>query len=108
VCEYNTIRMGISQPLMKLFCSIVKPSPFTPLMTLKIMSAAQKHLPPGVLNVVVGDNALGPMLTEHPDINHVGLLLHTYDQTLIYSPLRSPLLVLLPLVEWLQRAVRPL
>lgn len=40
-------------------------------MTLKIMSAAQKHLPPGVLNVVVGDQHLGAWLTEHPDIDHI-------------------------------------
>ena len=46
-------------------------SPFTPLMTLKYMIEAQKHLPPGVLNVVVGDDSLGPMLTEHPTIDHV-------------------------------------
>jgi acyl-CoA reductase-like NAD-dependent aldehyde dehydrogenase len=50
---------------------IVKPSPFTPLMTLKYMLEAQKHLPPGVLNVVVGNDGLGPMLTEHPNIDHV-------------------------------------
>lgn len=51
--------------------SIVKPSPYTPLMTLKVLAAAQKHLPPGVLNCVVGDQNLGVYLTEHPNIDHV-------------------------------------
>lgn len=50
---------------------IVKPSPFTPLMTIQFIVAAQKYLPPGVIQIVVGDDSLGPMLTEHPDIDHI-------------------------------------
>lgn len=47
---------------------IVKPSPFTPLCNIKIVEQAQKFLPKGVLQVVVGDDQLGPWVTEHPGI----------------------------------------
>ncbi|CAK1356897.1 unnamed protein product [Cercospora beticola] len=47
---------------------IVKPSPFTPYTTLKVVEIAQEVLPPGVLQAIGGDDYLGPMLTAHPDI----------------------------------------
>lgn len=47
---------------------IVKPSPFTPYTTLKVVELAQDVLPPGVLQIVGGDDSLGPMLTAHPGI----------------------------------------
>ncbi len=47
---------------------VIKPSPFTPLSTLRFGQIAQSVLPPGVLSVVSGGNALGPQLTAHPDI----------------------------------------
>ncbi|WP_394648632.1 aldehyde dehydrogenase family protein [uncultured Sphingomonas sp.] len=50
---------------------VLKPSPFTPLTTLKFGELAATILPPGVLNVVSGGDALGPWLTEHPDIDKV-------------------------------------
>jgi len=45
---------------------VLKPSPFTPLCTLKIGELFQEILPPGVLNVVSGGDALGPWMTAHP------------------------------------------
>ena len=50
---------------------VLKPSPFTPLTALKIGELAREFLPPGVLNVVSGGDALGPMVTGHPGINKI-------------------------------------
>ncbi|OCK82597.1 aldehyde dehydrogenase [Lepidopterella palustris CBS 459.81] len=47
---------------------IVKPSPFAPYATLKLVEIGQQFLPPGVLQVLNGDDALGPALVNHPDI----------------------------------------
>jgi acyl-CoA reductase-like NAD-dependent aldehyde dehydrogenase len=47
---------------------IVKPSPFTPVATLRIAELAQDVLPPGVLQAVSGGDDLGPVLTSHPDV----------------------------------------
>lgn len=52
-------------------CMVLKPSPFTPLTTLKIGELLRDVLPPGVLNVVAGGDELGPWLTEHPGIAKV-------------------------------------
>ena len=45
---------------------VLKPSPFTPLCTLKIGELFRDAIPPGVLNVICGGDALGPMMTSHP------------------------------------------
>lgn len=45
---------------------VVKPSPFTPLTTLKAVELLQSVLPPGVLNVVSGGDELGAAMTSHP------------------------------------------
>lgn len=50
---------------------ILKPSPFTPLTALIIGEIAQQFFPPGVFNVVTGDDHLGPWITEHPNIDKV-------------------------------------
>ncbi|HEX8478714.1 MAG TPA: aldehyde dehydrogenase family protein [Telluria sp.] len=47
---------------------VIKPSPFTPLTSLRFGQIAQSVLPPGVLSVVSGDDVLGPHMTAHPDI----------------------------------------
>lgn len=47
---------------------IAKPAPTTPLTTLRFVMEANKHLPPGVFNVIVDQNDLGPLLSSHPDI----------------------------------------
>ena len=51
---------------------VLKPSPFTPLTTLKVGELLRDVLPPGVLNVVSGGDELGPWLTAHPDIDKIG------------------------------------
>lgn len=45
---------------------VIKPSPFTPLCLLKLGELSRDILPPGVLNVISGDDALGPLMTAHP------------------------------------------
>ena len=50
---------------------ILKPSPTTPLTTLKIGEIANEVFPKGVLNVVSGDDRLGPWLTEHEGIDKI-------------------------------------
>jgi acyl-CoA reductase-like NAD-dependent aldehyde dehydrogenase len=50
---------------------VLKPSPFTPLTSLKLGELAREVLPPGVLNVVSGGDRLGPWMTEHPGIDKI-------------------------------------
>jgi acyl-CoA reductase-like NAD-dependent aldehyde dehydrogenase len=50
---------------------VLKPSPFTPLTTLKIGELLAEVLPPGVLNVVSGQDPLGARLTAHPAIRKI-------------------------------------
>lgn len=50
---------------------VLKPSPFTPLTSLKLGELLRDLLPPGVLNVVSGSDRLGPWLTEHPGIDKI-------------------------------------
>lgn len=47
---------------------VLKPSSNTPLATLRFVEMAQDVLPPGVLNVVTGNGALGRAMTAHPNI----------------------------------------
>ena len=47
---------------------VLKPSPYTPLSTLRMVELFQQALPPGVLNVVAGSDEIGPALTAHPDV----------------------------------------
>ncbi|KAI8961157.1 betaine aldehyde dehydrogenase [Daldinia sp. FL1419] len=50
---------------------ILKPSPFTPYTTLKIAEIASEVLPPGVVQVLGGDDSLGPWMTRHPGIHKI-------------------------------------
>jgi acyl-CoA reductase-like NAD-dependent aldehyde dehydrogenase len=50
---------------------ILKPSPYTPLTTLRLAEIAQKLFPPGVLNVLAGGDAFGRWMTEHPGIDKI-------------------------------------
>ncbi len=53
---------------------IVKPSPLTPLSTLRLAEIMNEVLPPGVLNVVTGDDKgfnLGAAMAAHSDINKI-------------------------------------
>jgi acyl-CoA reductase-like NAD-dependent aldehyde dehydrogenase len=50
---------------------VIKPSPFTPLSTLRMVELLREVLPPGVLNAVAGADDLGPLLTGHKDVAKV-------------------------------------
>ena len=50
---------------------IIKPSPFTPLTTLRLGELLLDILPPGVLSVVSGTDELAPYLTAHPGVRKV-------------------------------------
>jgi acyl-CoA reductase-like NAD-dependent aldehyde dehydrogenase len=45
---------------------VLKPSPFTPLSTLKVVELLRDVVPPGVINVVSGGDELGAWMTSHP------------------------------------------
>jgi acetolactate synthase-1/2/3 large subunit len=56
-------------PALRAGCTVVmKPSPFTPLSTLKMVELFNQVLPAGVLNVVTGDAEVGDAISSHPDI----------------------------------------
>jgi len=50
---------------------IIKPSPFTPLGTLRMVALLARELPPGVLNVIAGGDELGAALSRHAGIQKV-------------------------------------
>jgi acyl-CoA reductase-like NAD-dependent aldehyde dehydrogenase len=52
-------------------CAIIKPSPFTPLTTLRIGEILREILPTGVVNVLAGGDELGALLTAHPGIDKI-------------------------------------
>ncbi|TVY42258.1 putative aldehyde dehydrogenase [Lachnellula occidentalis] len=52
-------------------CIIIKPSPFTPYCGMKIVELAQQFFPPGVVQVLSGDDNLGPWLTAHSGIDKI-------------------------------------
>lgn len=54
-------------PALAAGCTVVlKPSPYTPLSSLRFGELVKDALPPGVLNVVSGDDSLGSLMTSHP------------------------------------------
>ncbi len=50
---------------------VIKPSPYTPLGTLKMIGLIADVLPKGVLNVVAGTDELGKMMSEHTGIQKI-------------------------------------
>ena len=59
-------------PAMLSGCTIVlKPSPFTPIATLRIAELIADAAPPGVVNIITGEDSLGPLITAHPDIDKI-------------------------------------
>jgi acyl-CoA reductase-like NAD-dependent aldehyde dehydrogenase len=50
---------------------VLKPSPFTPLATLRLGELLLDLLPPGVLNIVSGTDELGAWMTSHPRIRKI-------------------------------------
>jgi acyl-CoA reductase-like NAD-dependent aldehyde dehydrogenase len=57
-------------PAIRVGCTVViKPSPYTPLSTLRLVELMNQVLPPGVVNVVTGDAEVGNRMATHPDID---------------------------------------
>lgn len=50
---------------------VMKPSPYTPLGTLRFGEIAQQVLPEGVLNIVSGGNEQGVWITNHEDVSKI-------------------------------------
>jgi acyl-CoA reductase-like NAD-dependent aldehyde dehydrogenase len=50
---------------------VIKPSPFTPLSTLLLGRIGAEALPPGVVNVVTGGDALGQAMTSHAAVRKI-------------------------------------
>ncbi len=70
---------------------VLKPSPFTPLATLKFGELVKDILPPGVLNVVSGDNALGPLMTGHTGFDKISFTGSTATGKLVMESAASTL-----------------
>jgi acyl-CoA reductase-like NAD-dependent aldehyde dehydrogenase len=51
---------------------ILKPSPYTPLCTLRLGELAREHFPRGVVNVLAGGDDLGEWMTSHAGIDKIG------------------------------------
>ncbi|TWU71943.1 hypothetical protein ED733_003776 [Metarhizium rileyi] len=47
---------------------ILKPSPYSPYTALKLVELGARIFPPGVLQVLSGEESLGPLFTAHPDV----------------------------------------
>jgi len=59
-------------PALMSGCTIVlKPSPFTPLTTLRMAELIADKVPAGTVNIITGEDSLGPLITGHPDINKI-------------------------------------
>jgi acyl-CoA reductase-like NAD-dependent aldehyde dehydrogenase len=59
-------------PAVRVGCTVViKPSPFTPLSTLRLVELMNQILPPGVVNVVTGGAEVGNHLTNHVGIDKI-------------------------------------
>lgn len=53
---------------------VIKPSPYTPLSTIRLIELIDEVLPPGVVNIVTGDDQglnLGQAMTSHPNIRKI-------------------------------------
>ena len=50
---------------------VLKPSPFTPLTTLRFAELIKDIVPAGVVNIITGPDELGPLITEHADIDKI-------------------------------------
>jgi acyl-CoA reductase-like NAD-dependent aldehyde dehydrogenase len=59
-------------PALRVGCTVViKPSPFTPLSTLRLVALMNEVLPPGVINVVTGGPEVGSHMASHPGIDKI-------------------------------------
>ncbi len=59
-------------PALRVGCTvIIKPSPFTPLSTLRLVALMNEVLPPGVINAVTGGPEVGERMAQHPGIDKI-------------------------------------
>ena len=59
-------------PALRVGCTVlIKPSPFTPLSTLRLVELMNEVLPPGVANVVTGGAEVGNHMALHPGIDKI-------------------------------------
>jgi acyl-CoA reductase-like NAD-dependent aldehyde dehydrogenase len=59
-------------PALRIGCSVViKPSPYTPLSTLRLVQLMNQVLPPGVINAVTGGTDVGGHMVEHPHVDKI-------------------------------------
>lgn len=57
-------------PAIRVGCTaVIKPSPYTPLATLRLVELMNEVLPPGVVNAVTGDAEVGSQLAADPRID---------------------------------------
>ena len=75
ITAYNSPLMLAIQkiaPALAAGCTVVlMPSPRAPLATLRLGALLSRCLPPGALNVLVGDAGISRLLTEHPGVDKV-------------------------------------
>lgn len=50
---------------------VIKPSPLTPLSTIRLVQLVDEELPPGVVNVITGENEIGSLMSSHAGIAKV-------------------------------------
>ncbi|KAM5343922.1 hypothetical protein ACJ41O_012459 [Fusarium nematophilum] len=75
ICPWNyplVLAIGkIAPALLAGNCVITKPSPFTPYSIVKFTEIVHHVFPSGVLQAMHGDDDLGPMICNHPDIEKI-------------------------------------
>ncbi|HEY2418332.1 MAG TPA: aldehyde dehydrogenase family protein [Steroidobacteraceae bacterium] len=64
---------------------VIKPSPFTPLTTLRLGELLLDILPPGVLNIISGTDELAPRLSSHPGVRKVSFTGSTATGRKVFS-----------------------
>lgn len=52
---------------------VLKPSPYTPLATLRLGQLARDIFPAGVLNIISAGNEIGALISAHPDIAKISI-----------------------------------
>ena len=67
----HILAMKVAPALMVGNTVVAKPAPTTPLSALLFGKLAAQILPPGVLNIIVDNNDLGAVLTNHPSVAKV-------------------------------------
>jgi acyl-CoA reductase-like NAD-dependent aldehyde dehydrogenase len=67
----NLAAMPLASALYTGNAVVLKPSPYTPLCTLKLAALMRDIFPPGVVNILAGGDELGRWMTEHPGIDKI-------------------------------------